>query len=176
MAGPAPALRVATTADSQEVEALMQASARDIFPAYYDAEQTASALRFVARVDPTLLEDGTYYVLDAEGELVGCGGWSRRGRPYMGSAATDADERFLDPATEAVQSGRCSSARTGRAAAWAGGSSNSATLRRLATASDGSTSWRPSQGSRSTRRSGSQRRLPYSTSCSRTGFACHALR
>ena len=31
-----------------------------------------------------------------------CGGWSRRGRVYMGSAAAPGDERFLDPATEAA--------------------------------------------------------------------------
>jgi GNAT superfamily N-acetyltransferase len=99
---PTPALRIATPADGQRVDALMKESARAIFPAYYDAGQTASAVRFVAQVDPMLLEDGTYYVLEVAEDLVACGGWSKRGRPYMGSADAAEDDRLLDPTTEAA--------------------------------------------------------------------------
>lgn len=98
----APILRVATSADAPALQALMQASAAAIFPAFYDAEQTASAVRYVAVPDPQLLEDGTYYVLEAGGEAVACGGWSRRARPYMGSHEAAGDDRRLDPATEAA--------------------------------------------------------------------------
>ena len=80
----------------------MKASAAAIFPEHYDPIQTASAIRNIARVDPDILEDGTYFVLEAAGEIVGCGGWSRRGRVYMGSADAPGDERLLDPATEAA--------------------------------------------------------------------------
>ena len=73
-----------------------------IFPACYDATQTASAVRFVAQVDPDLITDGTYLVLEAAGEIVACGGWSRRGRVYTGSAPAPGDDRYLDPATEAA--------------------------------------------------------------------------
>lgn len=97
-----PALRVAARSDGQRIDALMQESARAIFPAYYDPGQTASAVRFIAHVDPMLLEDGTYYVLEAADQLVACGGWSKRGRAYMGSAAAAGDDRLLDPATEAA--------------------------------------------------------------------------
>jgi GNAT superfamily N-acetyltransferase len=96
----APTLRVATPADAPAIDVLMKASTAAIFPAYYDAEQTASSMRYVAQPDPTLLEDGTYYVLEFGRELVGCGGWSRRGRPYMGSPDAAGDDRLLDPATE----------------------------------------------------------------------------
>ena len=80
----------------------MKESAAAIFPEHYDAEQAASALRYVAQVDPDLLVDGTYVVLEDGDELVACGGWSRRGRPYMGSADAPGDDRYLDPATEAA--------------------------------------------------------------------------
>jgi GNAT superfamily N-acetyltransferase len=95
-----PTLRLATPADAPRIDALMKASAAAIFAAYYDATQTASAVRYVAQVDPALLEDGTYFVTEADGDVVACGGWSRRGRPYMGSADAPGDDRFLDPATE----------------------------------------------------------------------------
>jgi GNAT superfamily N-acetyltransferase len=47
-----------------------------------------------------LLADGTYFVLEVADEIVACGGWSRRGRPYAGSAHAPGDDRLLDPATE----------------------------------------------------------------------------
>jgi len=102
MIGLMPALRAAVPADARRIDALMKASASAIFPAYYDEAQTASAVRHVSRVDPDLLVDGTYFVLEDAGELVACGGWSRRGRVYMGSTDAADDARFLDPATEAA--------------------------------------------------------------------------
>lgn len=95
-----PTLRVATLDDAPSVEALMKQSTAAIFPAYYDATQTASSVRYVAQADPMLLADGTYFVLEAGDEIVACGGWSRRARPYAGSADTPGDDRLLDPATE----------------------------------------------------------------------------
>jgi GNAT superfamily N-acetyltransferase len=102
MEGIRPTLRVATPADAPRIDALMKASTAAIFPAYYDALQTASALRYIAQADPMLVEDGTYFVLAVGDELVGCGGWSRRGRPYMGSDAAPDDDRLLDPEIEAA--------------------------------------------------------------------------
>jgi GNAT superfamily N-acetyltransferase len=100
MEGSAPTLRVATPADASATEALMKDSTAAIFPASYDPQQTASSVRYVARADPMLLADGTYFVLEVGDELVACGGWSRRGRPYMGSGDASDDDRLLDPATE----------------------------------------------------------------------------
>jgi len=101
MDAPALTLRVATLADALQIDDLMKASVRAIFPAFYDATQTASAVKYVSQVDPDLLVDGTYFVVEEGGEVVACGGWSRRGRVYMGSANNPGDERYLDPATEA---------------------------------------------------------------------------
>ena len=95
-----PELRVAAPDDAARVEALMKESVAEIFPRYYDERQVASSVRHVAEVDPMLLADGTYFVLESEGELVACGGWSRRDRLYTGSGASDGDSRILDPATE----------------------------------------------------------------------------
>ena len=78
----------------------MKASTRDLFPTTYDAAQTAAAIRYIASVDRTLLTDGTYFVFEVAGELVACGGWSRRDKLYTGSGEGNADARLLDPATE----------------------------------------------------------------------------
>jgi hypothetical protein len=95
-----PALRVATPADTDRIEALMKASAAAIFPRFYDERQVASAVRYVADVDPMLLADGTYFIVEADGEAVACGGWSRRNLLYTGSGASEDDGRLLNPATE----------------------------------------------------------------------------
>jgi GNAT superfamily N-acetyltransferase len=102
MERPTPTLRTATVADTPQIDALMKASVAAIFPEYYDADQSASAVRYVAQVDPDLLADGTYFVVEVGGEVVACGGWSRRGRVYMGSADSPGDDRYLDPASEAA--------------------------------------------------------------------------
>ena len=63
----------------------MKASTRDLFPMFYTAEETASSMRFIAQVDLALIQDGTYFVLEAGEEVVACGGWSRRDKLYTGS-------------------------------------------------------------------------------------------
>jgi GNAT superfamily N-acetyltransferase len=98
----APVLRVATAADIDEIATVMRASVLELFPRFYDERQTASAAVHIAHVDPTLVADGTYFVHDVDGEIVACGGWSRRGRLYTGSGDQQGDDRLLDPATDAA--------------------------------------------------------------------------
>ena len=97
---PEPELRIATPEDAPHVEALMRESAAAIFPRFYDERQSVSAIRYVAEADPMLLADGTYFVLESDGELVACGGWSRRARPYTGSGEFADEDRTLYPSTE----------------------------------------------------------------------------
>src|ERR1041384_4097031 len=62
--------------------------------------QTASAVVHIARLDMALIEDGTYFVHEAAGEIVACGGWSRRAKLYADGGDAPGDERLLDPAVE----------------------------------------------------------------------------
>ena len=94
-----PLQRLAVPVDAPAIAELMRASVLDLFGAYYDEEQTASAAVHIAALDLALIEDGTYYVHEAGGEIVACGGWSRRNKLFNGSVA-GADDRLLDPATE----------------------------------------------------------------------------
>ena len=97
-----PRQRIARAADIDQMSAVMRSSILDLFPAYYNEQQTASSAIHVAHVDDALVADGTYFVHEIDGEIVACGGWSRRGRLYMGSGEHDGDDRLLDPATEAA--------------------------------------------------------------------------
>lgn len=95
-----PALRLAESEDVDAIDALMKASVAAIFPRFYDEAQTAASVKYIASVDRTLIDDGTYFVLDADGEIVACGGWSRRDKLYSGSGNAAGDARLLDPETE----------------------------------------------------------------------------
>ena len=95
-----PVLRVASLADAGAIDALMKASVSALFPAFYDAQQTASSIVHIAHVDRMLLDDRTYLVIEAGGEIVACGGWSRRDKLFSGSSDQEGKARLLDPATE----------------------------------------------------------------------------
>src|SRR5947209_18480006 len=80
-------LRPATAADIPALEALIAASARGLSAGYYTPEQTAAAVAHLFGVDSRLIADGTFLAAEAGGELVGCGGWSRRGTLCGGDRA-----------------------------------------------------------------------------------------
>jgi GNAT superfamily N-acetyltransferase len=94
-----PILRLATLDELEMIDRLMKASTHDLFPNFYDAAQTEASIQYIAAVDRQLVEDGTYFVLEAEDELVACGGWSRRDRLYTDSGDNETDAVLLDPAT-----------------------------------------------------------------------------
>ncbi|MBW0104491.1 GNAT family N-acetyltransferase [Pseudonocardia sp. KRD291] len=97
-----PTLRPARPADLPAIEELMAASVRAHFPSHYDVRQTASAARHIARPDAVLVDDGTYYVHEAGGRIVACGGWSMRAKLFAGPSDDPDDDplRRIDPATE----------------------------------------------------------------------------
>jgi GNAT superfamily N-acetyltransferase len=99
-AEPEPRLRLATGDDRDAIDALMKASIRDLFPAYYDERQTASSVEHVGHVDPTLIEDDTYFVIETRGDIVACGGWSKRDKLFSGASEQEGRSRLLDPTTE----------------------------------------------------------------------------
>ena len=96
-------LRPATVDDIPEIERVMRESIAGIGSRTYDSRQVESSLEFVAHLDRELVSDGTYFVVEENGEIVGCGGWSRRGRLYAGSGLQTDDSRLLDPASEAAR-------------------------------------------------------------------------
>lgn len=97
-----PMQRLATPDDADRITALMRSSVLGIFPRFYNERQTASAAVYIARLDLALIEDRTYFVHEIDGDMVACGGWSRRGRLYAGSVSQDGDDRLLDPDAEAA--------------------------------------------------------------------------
>src|SRR5258707_9991688 len=96
-------LRKASVADRPSIEQLIVASARGLSRADYSEEQIEGAIKTVFGVDTNLIIDGTYFVADNGGELIGCGGWSKRRTLFGGDQYATRDAAELDPKTEAAK-------------------------------------------------------------------------
>src|SRR5258706_216290 len=96
-------LRPASHADMTSIAAVMRESVEQFGPTAYTEHQVASALTFICRPDEQLIDDGTYFVAIIDGEIAGCGGWSRRQKVSSGSAASSGEDALLDPATDAAR-------------------------------------------------------------------------
>jgi GNAT superfamily N-acetyltransferase len=96
-------LRLATSDDIPELRQLIEASVRGLSVTHYNARQIESALVHVFGVDTQLIDDGTYFVAEANGEIAGCGGWSRRRTLYGGDQMKAEADPLLDPVTDAAR-------------------------------------------------------------------------
>ena len=86
--------------EREAIKQLIADSARHLSREHYDDLQIETAIVTVFGVDTDLIEDGTYFVAESEGELVGCGGWSRRKTLFGGDQFASRDATYLDPETE----------------------------------------------------------------------------
>ncbi|GAB3814275.1 GNAT family N-acetyltransferase [Micromonospora zhanjiangensis] len=91
--------RLATHADLPVLLALIDAAIGELQRGFLDEAQIASS-RTIMGVDTQLIDDGTYYVVESAGRIVGCGGWSRRATLYGGDHSPGRDPARLDPATD----------------------------------------------------------------------------
>jgi GNAT superfamily N-acetyltransferase len=96
-------LRKAIHADRPALQILIARSARELGGQDYRPEQIEGALRGAFGVDTQLIDDGTYFVVEGDGRLVGCGGWSRRRTLFGGDAHAERDGQELNPATDAAK-------------------------------------------------------------------------
>ncbi|MCM3681762.1 GNAT family N-acetyltransferase [Sphingomonas paucimobilis] len=94
--------RLATAADEPALSALMTLAIEQLQSAYLTAAQVQASHGFMG-LDRRLIGDRTYFVVEAEGAIAGCGGWSRRATAYGGDHTAGRDDRMLDPATEAAK-------------------------------------------------------------------------
>lgn len=82
----------------------MKLSMGQIGPRFYTPEQAEGAAKFLTIPDSTIIADGTYFVVEQDGQIVGCGGWSKRRKLFTGSLEQETlSGDFLDPETEAAK-------------------------------------------------------------------------
>jgi N-acetylglutamate synthase-like GNAT family acetyltransferase len=109
-------IRKAVASDIPTLRALIDASVRGLQAEDYTPQQIEGALKTVFGIDSQLIEDGTYFIAEAESKAksesksesaeiiaVGCGGWSKRKTLFGGDQWTGRKDSLLDPRTDAAK-------------------------------------------------------------------------
>jgi GNAT superfamily N-acetyltransferase len=96
-------IRLARETDILALERLIPLSVRGLQAASYSPAQMEAALGPVFGVDRQLIRDGTYFVVEERGEVIGCGGWSRRRAVFGGDRERVGEDAALDPAHDAAR-------------------------------------------------------------------------
>jgi GNAT superfamily N-acetyltransferase len=95
--------RLAAVDDLPALRAMMTRAIDRLQDEFLNHEQVRASHK-VMGLDTQLVLDGTYFVVELDGRIVGSGGWSWRSTLYGGDDSVIAREpRALDPATDAAK-------------------------------------------------------------------------
>lgn len=94
--------RLARRDDLGALKALMDAAISELQKPFLDQRQIESS-RAIMGLDTLLIDDGTYFIVEADGQLAGCGGWSRRATLYGGDQTPGRSAALLDPTRDAAR-------------------------------------------------------------------------
>jgi len=96
-------LRLAEDGDIPKLETLIGRSVRELQSAHYSPAQMDGALGSVFGADRQLIHDRTYFVAEQEGDLVACGGWSKRTSLFGSDSGRATEDALLDPLRDAAR-------------------------------------------------------------------------
>jgi GNAT superfamily N-acetyltransferase len=88
--------------DVPALKSLMDTAIAELQCGFLSAEEIAASFSIMG-LDTQLIEDGTYFVIECEDRIAGCGGWSRRGTLFGGNHSAGRDAALLDPAKDPVR-------------------------------------------------------------------------
>src|SRR6187431_2729032 len=94
--------RLAVQDDVVALVEVMNAAIDELQRGFLDDAQIESS-RAIMGLDTQLIDDGTYFVVETEGVIAGCGGWSSRATLYGSNQTPGRNARLLDPAVEAAR-------------------------------------------------------------------------
>ena len=95
--------RHAREADIRAIEKLIPLSVRALQASFYTPAQMQAALGPVFGVDRQLIRDGTYFVIELDSQIVGCGGWSKRRSLFGGDCERAGEDSEMDPRRDAAR-------------------------------------------------------------------------
>jgi len=95
--------RVATLDDLEALREVMRRSIEKLQTGFLTPEQVRVS-HTVMGLDTQLLRDGTYFIVECDRRIAGCGGWSWRSTLYGGDdSLVSREPDALDPATDAAR-------------------------------------------------------------------------
>lgn len=94
--------RIATEADIPALVALMDRAIAGPLAAFLTPDQIAASRKLMG-IDSQLIADRTYFIVESEGVMAGCGGWSRRITAYGGDHTPGRVPAPLTPGVDAAR-------------------------------------------------------------------------
>ena len=94
--------RLANSEDIPAIKKLMDQSIAKLLGNYVNEEELEASFESMG-LDDQLILDKTYFLIDFEGVLVGCGGWSNRKTLFGGNHTPNRSNDFLDPNHDAAK-------------------------------------------------------------------------
>jgi len=95
--------RVATFHDLEALREVMRRSIEKLQTGFLTPEQVRVS-HTVMGLDTQLIDDGTYFIVEQDGRIAGCGGWSWRSTLYGGDdSLVSREPEALDPARDAAR-------------------------------------------------------------------------
>jgi GNAT superfamily N-acetyltransferase len=95
-------IRLATASDLSALRALMNSAIGELLKPFLTPDQIEASYA-VMGLDTQLIADGTYFVVEDNGAIAGCGGWSRRATLFGGDHSAGRDAALLDPKKDAAR-------------------------------------------------------------------------
>jgi len=94
--------RLANLEDIPAIKGLMEQSITGLLGNYVNEEELEASFESMG-LDDQLILDKTYFLIDFEGKLVGCGGWSNRKTLFGGNHTPNRSNDFLNPNDDAAK-------------------------------------------------------------------------
>jgi GNAT superfamily N-acetyltransferase len=95
-------LRIATADDEPVMRELMNRAIAELLKPYLPPDGVTASFEIMG-LDSQLIADGTYFAVTDDGQIVGCGGWSRRATLFGGDHTAGRNAALLDPKKESAR-------------------------------------------------------------------------
>ena len=94
--------KLANSEDIPAIKRLMEQSITGLLGNYVNQEELEASFESMG-LDDQLIQDQTYFLVDFEGILVGCGGWSNRKTLFGGNHTPNRSNDFLNPNNDSAK-------------------------------------------------------------------------
>lgn len=94
--------RLADAGDLDRLRPVIAAAIGELQAGFLSPAEVAASFD-VMGLDTQLIADRTYFIVESEGAVAGCGGWSRRATLFGGDHSAGRNVALLDPATDAAR-------------------------------------------------------------------------
>ncbi len=96
-------IRNAQICDIAALENIIKSSVHGLQANEYSQSQRDAAIGTVFGIDRNLINDQTYFILEIDNEIAGCGGWSFRKAMFGADTLTSQEPQKLDPNIDAAR-------------------------------------------------------------------------